>query len=109
MTACVLHAGASVICDHSGTATPAATNSRVSVSGQAVVSQLSCGYNVAPDCQFKLPDGTPYPCTAATWSSGATRVTVGGEALLLQDSQATTVPNGVGLKVTSVQSRVKAA
>jgi hypothetical protein len=41
------------------------------------------------------------------WSTAATRLKASGKPILLQDSTATTIPNGVPLNVVSTQTRVK--
>jgi hypothetical protein len=47
------------------------------------------------------------PCVTAQWTVAALRVRADGVPVLLQDSQAVTVPNGVPLTVTVTQPRVK--
>ncbi len=83
---------------------PTVTNPRVKVSGQFVVNQ-PMPYTVA-GCPFSTPGG-PLPCVTGQWITGAFRVKAGGLPLLLQNSQAITIPNGVPLSVTVVQPRVK--
>ncbi len=100
----VLHVGATVLCSHGGQAQPSAPFPRVKVAGQPVVTQPN-PYLVA-GCPFSTPGG-PLPCVTANWVSAATRVKAGGMPLLLQDSQAITVPNGVPLNVVVTQVRVK--
>lgn len=101
----LLHLGATVMCSHGGQAMPAAPNPRVKVSNQMVVNQTT-PYTVA-GCPFTTPAGAPLPCVTAQWTTGAIRVKAGGMPVLLQDSQATTVPNGVPLIVSVTQPRVK--
>lgn len=48
------------------------------------------------------------PCVIAQWTIGAMRVKSGGMPLLLQDSQATCVPNGTPVNIVLTQVRVKA-
>ncbi len=100
----LLHLGAQVMCAHGGQALPAATVPRVTVAGQPAVT-MSAPYTVA-GCPFATPGG-PLPCVTAQWVTSAVRVTAGGAPVLLQDSQAVTVPNGVPLSVLVVQPRVK--
>lgn len=105
MSAYLLDKGATVMCSHGGSATPTTTNARVKANGQSVVTQTST-YSIS-GCPYTTPAGVPMPCVTAQWTSAATRVRAGGEPVLLQDSQATTTPNGVSLTVASTQMRVK--
>jgi hypothetical protein len=99
----LLHAGATVMCAHAGQAQPVAVNPRVTVGGQPTVYQSS-SYSVSA-CSFN--PGSPSPCVTAQWTVTATRVRSAGQFLLLQDSQATCVPNGTPLTVAVTQVRVK--
>jgi hypothetical protein len=101
----LLHLGATAICSHGGQAMPTAPNPRVKVSSQPIVVQ-STTYTVA-GCPFTTPGGTPLPCVTAQWVVGAIRVKADGVPVLLQDSQAVTIPNGVPLNVLVTQPRVK--
>lgn len=100
----LLHVGATVLCGHAGQAQPTSPFPRVKVSGQPIVTQTA-PYSIA-GCPFSTPGG-PLPCVTANWVSGATRVKAGGMPVLLQDSQAVTVPNAVPLNVVMTQVRVK--
>ena len=100
----LLHMGATVICSHGGQAMPTAPNPRVKVSSQPVVTQ-SAPYTVA-GCPFATPGG-PLPCVTGQWVMGAIRVKTDGIPILLQDSQAISVPNGVPLNILVTQQRVK--
>jgi hypothetical protein len=101
----LLHVGAAVMCSHGGQAMPTAPNPRVKVSSQPTVTQAA-PYMVA-GCPFTTPAAVPLPCVIAQWTVGAVRVKSNGLALLLQDSQALTIPNGVPLTVMTTQPRVK--
>jgi hypothetical protein len=101
----LLHLGATAICSHGGQAMPTAPNPRVKVSSQPIVVR-STTYTVA-GCPFTTPGGTPLPCVTAQWVVGAIRVKADGVPVLLQDSQAVTIPNGVPLNVLVTQPRVK--
>jgi hypothetical protein len=105
MPGMLLHAGATVLCTHAGQAQPTASNPRVKVGGQPVVTQTS-PYSVA-GCPFTTPAGVPMPCLTAQWVTGAVRVRVGRAPVLLQDSQAVCAPNGTGVNVLVTQVRVK--
>lgn len=95
-----------VNCAHMGRGTPAAPNPRVSILGQPVVTITSI-YAIA-GCPFVTPGGTPMPCVTAQFTTAATRVQAGGQPILLADSQAVTVPNGVPVIIVPGQTRVVA-
>jgi hypothetical protein len=98
--------GATVSCQHGGTATPVQTSLRVKVASQAIVTQTT-SYTVA-GCSLTPPPPPPRPfCATAQWTSGATRVTSDHVAVLLQDSQAVCATTGTGVIVSSTQTRVK--
>lgn len=100
-----LHLGATVLCSHGGQAMPTATNPRVTVSGQPVVTIIP--YTVA-GCPFPPPIAGNGPCvTAPTWIAPATRVLAGGMPVLLSASQAIAVPTGTPLMITVTQTRVQ--
>lgn len=104
MSGYLLHVGATVLCAHGGQAQATSPNLRVKVGGQAVVTQ-SAPHSVA-GCPFVV--GTvPSPCVTAQWVTAATRVKAGGMPILLQNSQATCVPNGTPLNIVMTQLRVK--
>jgi hypothetical protein len=100
----LLHQGATVLCQHGGQAQPTAPNPRVLLGGQPVTTQPA-PYAVA-GCPFTT-GGSPQPCVTAQWVSAATRVLAGGAPVLLQDSQATCVPNGTGVTIAATQVRVR--
>lgn len=100
----LLHAGATVNCAHlPGLAQPAASNPRVKVGGQPIVTQTT-QYSVS-GCALT---GSPNPpCATAQWTTGATRVLSSSVPVLLQDSQAMCAPTGTPLTCSVVQVRVK--
>ncbi len=100
----VIQQGATVLCLHGGQAQATVPNPRVKVAGQPTLQQPN-PWTVA-GCPFTTGT-TPMPCVTAQWIAAATRVTSGGMPLLLQDSQATCVPNGTGVNVVATQTRVK--
>ena len=100
----LLHVGATVLCSHGGQAQPTVPNPRVRVSSQPIVTQPA-PYVVA-GCPF-VSGINPLPCVTASWVVAALRVRASGQPVLLQDSQAVTVPNGVPLNIVSTQVRVK--
>jgi len=101
----LLHADATVQCTHGGQAQSPSPDSRVKVNGQAIVTQLP-PFTVSA-CPFTTPAGNPLPCVTGNWTTAATRVKASSKPVLLQNSQATTVPNGVPLNIISAQTRVK--
>ncbi len=106
MPGTLLHMGATVLCLHAGQAQPVASNPRVKVGGQPIVTQTSA-YSIA-GCTFVPPAGNG-PCVTAQWVVAAVRVRAGGVPVLLQDSQAVCVPTGTGLNIVVTQPRVKGA
>ena len=90
-------------CAHMGKATPTVPNPRVTVNSQPTV-LISSPYVVAA-CPFATGAG-PLPCVTAQFTTAATRVQSGGQPLLLADSQAVTVPNGVPVLFIPDQTRV---
>lgn len=100
----LLHVGATILCAHGGQAQATAPNPRVLVGGQPVVTQ-SAPHAVA-GCPF-APGGVPTPCVTAQWIVGAVRVFAGGVPVLLQDSQATCIPNGTPVNIIVTQVRVR--
>src|SRR4051794_12109370 len=101
----VLHVGATVLCSHGGQATPSAPNARVSVTGQPVAT-VPGPYAVA-GCSFVPPPGNG-PCVTAQWTTGATRVTAGGQPLAIMTGTSTCVPTGTPLVPVNAQARVLA-
>lgn len=100
----LLHVGATVQCSHGGQATPTVPDPRVTVSGQAVTTQPN-PYVVA-GCSMPPPPNGNGPCVTASWIMGATRVTAGGQPVLLLDSQAICTPTGTPLLIVQTQTRV---
>lgn len=100
----LLHVGATVLCSHGGQAQPTTPNPRVTVGGQPTVT-MTAPYVVA-GCTFPPPPNGNGPCVTAQWVTAATRVTSGGQPLLLLDSQAICTPTGTPLVVTVTQTRV---
>ena len=100
----MLHVGATVLCSHGGQAQATVPNPRVRVGGQPIVTQAAP--HVVAGCPFSTPGG-PMPCVTANWITAAVRVRAGGQPVLLQDSQAITVPNGTPLMIVATQVRVR--
>jgi hypothetical protein len=103
MSGYLLHEGATVLCAHAGQAQPTVTDSRVTFGGQPAVT-MSPPYTIS-GCA--LPPQAGGPCVTAQWTTGATRVTLGGVPAVLSDSQASCTPTGTPLSVIVTQLRVK--
>ncbi|MBD2773369.1 hypothetical protein [Iningainema tapete] len=101
----VLHFGASVLCAHAGQGQPIASNPRVKVSGQSIVTQVN-NYTITGCTLPSLTAGAP-PCATAQWVSAAVRVKAGGMPVLLQDSRSICAPTSTPLNVVATQIRVK--
>lgn len=107
MPGLLLHVGATVLCSHAGQAQPAVSNARVQVGGQPTVA-LSAQYTIA-GCTLPPPPAANGPCATAQFVSAATRVTSGGQPLLLLDSKAICTPTATPLTITVTQTRVSAS
>jgi hypothetical protein len=86
------------------------SNSRVQVGGQPVAT-VSDTYPIA-GCAFTVPGPKPQPCTTARWLVPATRVTVSGQAVIIQTStglcqSAEQIPQGPPTIITT-QTKVVA-
>jgi hypothetical protein len=101
----LMHVGATVTCAHGGQGQPTASNPRVKVMGQPVVTQVA-PYSVA-GCANPTPPANVGPCATAQWLTAATRVTVMGQPVLLKDSQSLCAPTGTPLTIALTQIRVK--
>jgi hypothetical protein len=53
-----------------------------------------------------LSTTTTPPCLTAQWTTAATRVLVGGQPVVLADSQAMCTPTGTPLQIVQTQTRV---
>ncbi|MET1027871.1 MAG: hypothetical protein ABWY00_11930 [Dongiaceae bacterium] len=100
----ILHLGATVLCSHAGQAQPTAPNPRVTVSGQPVVT-IASPYVIA-GCAMPPPPAGNGPCVTGQFITAATRVTVLGQPVLLQDSQSICVPTGTPMIPVVAQTRV---
>ncbi|VVB95198.1 Uncharacterised protein [uncultured archaeon] len=104
----LLHVGATAICPHGGQVSIISSNTRVMVSSQAVAT-VNDTYTVA-GCAFTIPP-KPQPCVKVQWLVPASRVKVGGQAVILQAStglcqSAEQIPQGPP-NVLVTQLRVK--
>jgi uncharacterized Zn-binding protein involved in type VI secretion len=103
MPGTLLHVGATVVCSHTGSAQPVASNPRVKVSGQPIVTQLH-SYTIAGCGLAAIPSP---PCATAQWITAATRIRANGIPVLLQDSQSLCAPTGTPLAIVVTQLRVR--
>ena len=109
MPGMLLHVGASATCPHGGQVSIVSSNSRVTVSQQAVA--LANDQFTIAGCSFTVPPNKPQPCMTVQWLEPATRVTVTGQPVILQSStglcqSADQIPAGPP-NVTTTQTRVK--
>src|ERR1700682_2916752 len=102
----LLHVGSILHCAHAGEATPATPNSRVTVSGQPIVSQDSIF--VIADCTLAEPNPGNGRCMTARFVTAASRVKASGFPVLLHTSQAVCSPTGTPLHIVQTQTRVTA-
>lgn len=100
----LLHLGATVLCSHAGQAQPTAPNPRVLLSGQPVVTMAS-PYGIA-GCAMPPPPSGNGPCVTGQFIAGATRVTVAGQPVLLQDSPSICTPTAAPMLPVTMQTRV---
>jgi hypothetical protein len=100
----LLHQQAVGQCSHGATARPLVGNPRVKLSGQpvlTVVSRLSVS-----NCP-NVVGTTRFPCVFATYATGARRVKVMGQPVLLENSKALNLPTGASTTIKQTQQRVK--
>ncbi len=102
MSETIVHRNAAVQCAHQGVAQPVATNLRVKVNGQQIVTLINTYQISCPN-----PANAGGPCATAKWLAGATRVKAGGVPVVLEDSKSLCAPTGVVLNVKATQTRVK--
>lgn len=106
----LLNMDSQVLCAHGGQGKPVLPILRVKVMGKPVVGQTT-PYTIA-GCPYQLPSvpPVPFPCVIAlNWAPPAARVKAMGVAVLLMNSKATCLPNGVPTNVIPVQARVRGA
>ncbi len=106
MAGYLVQVGATVLCSHGGQAQPTTPNTQVKVGGQPTV--LTTATYTVSGCTLPPPPNGNGPCVTAQWTSGTTRVTSNGQALLVQSSQATCTPTGTPLTISATQTRVSA-
>ncbi len=104
MAAFIIDQGATVLCGHGGTCTPITVAPRVKANGMPVTTQPS-PWSVA-GCPLSSSGSTF--CVTIQWTSGASRVTAGGQPVLLQTSSGTSPETGSSASVVMTQTRVNA-
>ncbi|MBN8923575.1 MAG: hypothetical protein BGP10_06200 [Rhodanobacter sp. 68-29] len=102
----LIHIGASVLCSHGGQAQASMPNPRVTVGGQPTVTQPAPW--LVAGCGLPPPPAANGPCISAQFVTAATRVSSGGQPLLLIDSQAICAPTGTPLLIVASQTRATA-
>ena len=96
------------MCPHGGSLSIISTNVRVTAAGQALAT-IGDQFMIA-GCAFTIPPGKPQPCLKVQWLMPAMRVTIGGQAAILQSSSglcltAEQIPQGPPT-ITVAQTRV---
>jgi hypothetical protein len=99
----LLHLGATVLCLHSGQATPLVTNPRVTLSGNPIVTIESL-YAIA-GCLLPPPPAANGPCIIGQFTTAALRIMVEGTPVLLLQDQGICAPTGVPLIPVAAQLR----
>src|SRR5678816_1014331 len=102
----ILHDGAIVACQHPpGLAQPDQTDTRVTVSGQKVMT-VSRMYTVT-GCNLEGTNSPP--CKKASWLQGAKRVTASGLAVAIDSGESLCTPSLGKLDPKVFQQRVTAS
>jgi hypothetical protein len=96
------------MCPHGGSLSIISSNVRVTAGGQALAT-IGDQFMIA-GCAFTIPPGKPQPCLKVQWLMPAVRVTIGGQAAILQTSSglcltAEQIPQGPPT-ITVAQTRV---
>ncbi len=101
----ILHEGAVVLCQHPpGTAKPDSTDSRVTVSGNPVVT-ISHTYTVTA-CGLETTNSPP--CKKASWLQGAEKVFASGAPVIIDSGLSLCTPSMGQLDPKVSQTRVTA-
>lgn len=103
----ILTSTATILCAHGGLAGPGASNARVLIAGQPVLT-LADPYAIT-GCP--LPGqlaGSAGPCLTGQFTTGASRVLVLGQPVQVQDGASICSPTGTPLQVALTQQRVSA-
>lgn len=105
MAGAILHAGATVLCQHMGEATPNQFGARVFVDGNPIVT-VGSAYTIS-GCSFVPPAGNG-PCASAQWVVGALRVLSQGQFVAITTGVGICLPTGTLLVPQTSQTRVVA-
>ena len=108
MSAFITHMGMTAICPHGGQLTPIPSNTRVFINGQPALIQTDT-FIIAGCVFFAGPK--PQPCVTVKWIVPATRVSINGTPVILQNcvglcQSAEQIPQGPP-NVIVIQTRVK--
>jgi hypothetical protein len=103
MPGAILHAGATVLCQHGGQALPTQFSARVLVSGNPITT-IGAPYAVL-GCPL-APAAAP--CATAQWVVGALRVLSEGKFVTIATGVSVCIPTGTPLVPQSTQTRVLA-
>lgn len=101
----LVHQGATVVCAHQGRAVPTATDPKVKVGGQAVVT-VTASYTISA-CVQPPPTGGNGPCATGKWLSAATKVKASGFPVVLASSQSICAPTQTPMQVQITQTKVQ--
>lgn len=106
MSGHLMHRGALILCSHPpGVATPDTVSTRVTLSGQALVT-VGMQYSVSA-CALNGTNSPP--CTKASWIMGAARVTSENRPVAIDSGQSLCTPSFAQLDPKLFQRRVTAS
>ncbi len=106
MSGNLIHQGALIFCSHfPGAATPDEVSTRVTLSGQALVT-VGMQYTVS-GCALNGTNSPP--CTKASWTMGASRVTSENRPVAIDSGQSLCAPSFARLDPRFFQQRVTAS
>lgn len=101
----LLNMSTPVLCAHGGQAKASAAIPRVKVMGQPVV--VKTIPHLVAGCPNVTPAGAPLPCVTVQWLTGAIRVKVVGQPVLLADSKGLATETGTPVSIVPAQMRVQ--
>jgi hypothetical protein len=101
----LVNQSATVACAHQGRAQPTATDPKVKVDGQAVVTQANT-FRIT-GCTLPPPPGANGPCATGQWLSAATKVRASGVSVVLATSGSVCAPTGTPMQVQVTQQKVQ--
>ena len=106
MPGLLVQVGATVLCSHSGQATPTAPNPRVTLGGAPSV-LITVPWVIA-GCTFPPPPAANGPCVSGQFLNGTVRVLSNGQPLVVQSGSSICAPTGTPMLVVVPQPRVTA-